>query len=72
MEMFLRHVGVRGMLAIIFSVGIIILLAKGVSVPNQMYSLLGLIIGFYVGGSQPLNGIKRAIQSRKKTTVRRK
>lgn len=70
METFIKFVGARGLLALIFSIGIITLLVKEIPVPTEMYALLGLIVGFYFGGAQPLNGALRALQTRKKKTTR--
>lgn len=72
MDVFLKYVGARGLLALIFSVGIITLLVREIPVPTEMYALLGLIIGFYFGGSQPVNGALQALQSRKKRITGRK
>ncbi len=72
MQLFLKYVGARGLLALIFSAGIIMLLVKEIAVPTEMFALLGLIIGFYFGGSQPVNGALQALQSRKKRTTGRK
>lgn len=72
MEAFIKHIGVRGLLALIFSIGIVVLAIMKQPGPTEMCVLLGLIIGFYFGGRQSINDALQALKTRKKASTRRK
>lgn len=72
MNIFLKYVGVRGILAVIFAIGIITMTILGQPVPSEMYALAGLIVGFYFGGRRPLNGLNTPLRTMNETIKRRK
>jgi hypothetical protein len=56
-EKFSKYVGVRGVLAIGMSALIGYLLVKGIAVQNELWTLEGLVLGFYFARTSEVNGL---------------
>lgn len=49
MEKFAKYIGVSGLLAIVFTLAMVIWVTLGVSVPPEVYGFEGAAIGYYFG-----------------------